>query len=278
MPRATLNPPDGDLDDALRALRVTHDELSFTAIVPPAAIERAKAHGFTRVGLQSDGRGLTVETLRALAGAGLDDLHAALYGASAPVHDYHAGDGSFDGLEAALTAARSLGVTAVVSTLLTRSNARSLGEMPTWLVARGVAGWAVVIPRTGGVKTAAFDRVFPRLALALPYALHALEQARRMALSAWVRGAPWCLLGPYATRSLPDGARSYGAMCEGCSARARCPGVDAVYLTRFRGDELSSGRVSTLVAPRVGVRESMLARMLIGSFDLAGMAPDSTER
>ena len=278
MLRATLTRIEGDPGDTLRALRPAYDEVTFAAPVGPRAVEAARALGFARVGLQSDGRELTVEALRALAGAGLTDLHVALYGASPPVHDYHTAEGCFEGIAKVLSAARALGVTAVASTPLTRPNARSLIELPTWLTARAVAGWAVTIPRAGGSRTAAFDRLFPRLALALPYALHALEQARRAALPTWIRGAPWCLLGPYATRSLPDAPRSYGPMCDGCAARPRCPGVDGAYLERFRGDELSSARVSTLAPPRSGVREAQLARMFGGAFDPAGLASDSAER
>lgn len=278
MLRATLDRADEDLEAALRALRPTCDEVTFAATLAPEAVALARSLGFTRVGVQSDGRALTAEALTALAEAGATDLHVALYGASALVHDYHTAAGSFEGLAAALATARALQVTAVVTTPLTRSNARSLGDLPAWLLDRGVAAWAVAIPRTAGLRTSAFDRLFPRLALALPYALHALEQARRKALPAWIRGAPWCLLGPYATRSLPDAPRAYGAMCEACPTRARCPGVDAVYLDRFRGDELSPSRVAALTAQRVGIREAALARMLHGSFDPAGLASESTER
>jgi hypothetical protein len=278
MLRARLDRADEDFEAALRALRPTHDEVTFAAALSPDAVALARALGFGRVGVESDGRGLTPEALAALVEAGATDLHVALYGASARVHDYHTAAGSFEGLTAALTAARALRITAVVTTPLTRSNARSLGEMPAWLMDRGVAAWAVAIPRTEGLRTSAFDRIFPRLALALPYALHALEQARRKALPAWIRGAPWCLLGPYATRSLPEVPRAYGPMCEACPTRARCPGVDAVYLDRFRGDELSPSRVAALTASRVGIREASLARMLRGSFDPAGLVSDSTER
>ena len=278
MLRAVLDRADEDLEASLRALRPTHDEVTFAATLSPRAVALARSLGFTRVGAQSDGRELTVEALTALANAGLTDLHVALYGASPLMHDYHTADGSFDGLDAVLNASRSMQITSVVTTPLTRSNARSLGELPAWLTAHNVAAWAVAVPRTRGVRTSAFDRLFPRLALALPYALHALEQARRRALPAWIRGAPWCLLGPYATRSLPESPRAYGGMCEGCSTRSRCPGVDAVYLDRFRGDELSPSRVAALTAQRIGIREASLARMLHGTFDPAGLASESTER
>ena len=69
-----------------------------------------------RVGLRCDGRGLDAGCIEALAGAGLTDLHLPLYGASRAVHDYHDGAGRFDAISAAISAARALGVTVVVTT------------------------------------------------------------------------------------------------------------------------------------------------------------------
>lgn len=279
MQRATLTQLDDDWTAALRGLRAVSDELTF-AVSPgapslPEALEAARALGFVRVGLRCHAQGLDATRIDALARAGMTDLHLPLYGVSAAVHDYHDGSGGFDALVAAIAAARARSVTTVVTTPLTRSNARVLGEVPAWLMMRAVAAWAVAVPRTGGARTVAFDRVYPRLALALPYALHAIEQARRAALPAWVRGAPACLLGPYAARSLPAEPMDYGPMCEACPARARCPGVDTVYLARFNADELSPARVSTMPTTRVGVREAQLARMLAGAFDPPGLAADS---
>lgn len=281
MHRATVTRLDGELAGRLRAERDTTDEVTFAGSslggddALPGAIAEARAAGFARVGLRTDARRLAEPGwLASLAGAGLTDLHVPLYGASSAVHDYHGGAGSFDALSAALPLARAARVTVVVTSPLTRSNARALGELPTWLVARAVSAWAVSIPRTGGARTPAFDRVFPRLALSLPYALHAVEQAMRIALPAWIRGAPWCLLGPYSARSLPDEPRAYGPMCEGCAVRARCPGVDPAYLARFGGDELSPTRASGKLPARAGARESQLARMLGGAFDPPGLAPD----
>lgn len=280
--RTELGYEDGDPTARLRALRPSADEVTLAGPWPegalPGAVRAARAEGFGRVGVALDGRGgAGAEALGELARAGLTDLHAAVYGAEGAVHDYHAGEGSLDAVGRCLARARSLGVTAVVTTPLTRSNARSLGALPPWLAARGVAAWAVAVPRTPGARGVAFDRVYPRLAMALPYALHAVEGARKAALPAWVRGAPWCLLGPYASRALPEEPRAYGPMCAACPARGRCPGVDAAYLERFRGDELSPARLAPRPAPPgPGPREAELARMLAaGAFAPPGLGGDS---
>lgn len=238
-------------------------------------ISRARGEGFARVGLHGVHPLLaTAEGAEALAGSGATDVHVALHGAAANVHDYQAGEGSFAATTAAITHARAAGIAVAVSSLLTRSNARALGELPRWLTARGVAGWLVEVPRTNGSRGKGFDRVYPRLAMAVPYALHAMEAARRSALLAWIRGAPWCLLGPYAPRSLAEAPRAYGAMCEGCPARGNCSGVDGVYLARFGGDELSPARARAAASAAVGLREAAIARMFAVPFELASLGEE----
>lgn len=180
-------------------------------------------------------------TLRAGQGGG---PHVWLHAADRAAHEFHAGEG-FDAVMAAVTATRGV----AVSTLLTRSNARVLAALPGWLHAHGVGAWRIVVPRVVGevphgarslriAGVGALDGLLPRLSVALPYALHALAAARRLGLQVAIAGAPDCLLGPFAGVSL-GGDGSFAAVCEGCPARPRCAGVDAGYLRRFAGDELS---------------------------------------
>lgn len=186
--------------------------------------------------------------------------HVWLHASSRAGHEFHAGGGSFAAVVAAIEARP-----VAVSTLLTRSNARVLIEMPGWLRARGVLAWRIVVPRIarvmgrapGGVQVAgvgALDGLVPRLSVALPHALQAMRQARGVGLSAGIEGAALCLLGPFAGVSL-GGEGAYAAACDGCAARGRCPGVDAGYLRRFGGDELSPRglRAAEGVAPAAGL-------------------------
>lgn len=164
-------------------------------------------------------------------------MSLALHGASAPVHDYHTGrPGSFEETLRRIDSVREVGQPVVVRTVLSRSTFRVLSDMPPLLRSRSVAAWVVVVPRAG--DGLGFERLVPRLAMALPFALHALARAERMSLPAWIEGAPLCLLGPYARRALPTEARAYGEPCDRCSVRARCPGVDPAYLSRFGDSEL----------------------------------------
>jgi len=169
--------------------------------------------------------------------------HVWLHGPDARVHDFHAGvAGDFEAVCAALR-----GGARAVSTVLTRSNVRTLATLAGWLGERGVAAWRVVVPR--GV----IDGVTPRLAVALPYALQAVALAGRGGVAGWIDGAPHCLLGPFRGSSLASSVRAYASVCTGCPARATCPGVDAEYLERFGDAELSARALRDAGAsPRIG--------------------------
>jgi hypothetical protein len=236
-----------DLDAQLRVARAAHHEVTFIG-GEPALDERLRDHvaaaralGFRRIGVQTNGGrmadlGYTTE----LAGAGLTDVHLSLHGADPRVHDYHTGRaGSFGDVLAATHAARVNQLPVVVTTVLTRSNFRVLHAMPALVAARGVAGWCVSVVVMAGRAARERDRVVPRLGLALPFALHALAAAKAAGLPGWISGAPLCLLGSLADRSLPGPVRAFAPQCDACHARSVCPGVDAEYLARFGNDELS---------------------------------------
>lgn len=263
----------GDVERALDALRAQHDAVTLTGGEPArhpellAVVASARRRGFTRVGLQTNGRQLREPGLAAaLREAGLTDVHFSLHGHAPAIHDHHTGvEGSFVEATAGLGAARHEGLTTVVTTVLTRSNARSLGVLATWLAAQNVAAWSVAVPRAVGRLTETFDRVSPRLAMAMPPALYALALARSKGVEVFLRGAPLCLLGPFAARSLPDAPRAFDpARCGDCPARPRCPGVDARYLARFDGDELAASRAPTEAPRDLGARAQQLAAMFVG--------------
>jgi pyruvate-formate lyase-activating enzyme len=271
LPRVDARAPD-ELGRSLDALASAHDAITFTGGEPtlhpalPAIVAAARARGFTAVGVQTNGRRLREHGYAtALRDAGLTDVHLSLHGLGSAIHDHHTGvEGSFTEAADGLAAARQAGLTTVVTTVLTRSNARSLAALAPWLAAQSVAAWSVAVPRVLGRLADSFDRVYPRLAIALPHALHALASAQKKGLAVFVRGAPLCALGPFAARSLPDAPRAFAPACEACPARPRCPGVDARYLRRFHGDELSSSRAPASAAPSWGAREQALAAMFVG--------------
>jgi len=228
-------------------------------------VAQARALGFEAVGVQSHGRGLTPALLDGLVAAGLSDLHLSIHGESAAVHDFHTGiAGSFEAAWAALAAARERGLTVVVTTVLTRSNMRSLGGLAALLQGRGAAAWAIAAPAAAGQALLSFESVMPRLGLALPYALQALARARSLGLWSFIADAPLCALGPHRGWALRTGARAYVAACEGCAGRGECAGLDAVYAARFGGDEAAAQRLgATMTEDPPGARA--LRRLFVGA-------------
>jgi hypothetical protein len=234
-------------------------------------VARARAAGHARVGVQTNGRVLSAPgRLEALARAGLTDVHLSIHGPDARVHDWHTGaPGSFDASLRTLATARASGLRAVVVTVLTRSSFRVLAAMPRLLASRGVAAWCIDVPRWRGRAQTDADRVVPRLALALPFALHALDAAEALGLPAFVRGAPSCLLGPFASRALGDEPRGFADVCAACPSRDTCAGVDAPYLARFGAGELAP----CPVVPRAK-RHAELAPLFVGPGEMALLRED----
>jgi molybdenum cofactor biosynthesis enzyme MoaA len=237
------------IGDQLAKLREDHDEVTFIGGEPTldsrlvSAIAEARALGYTAIGLQTNARQLAseggAELFPALVDAGLSDLQLSIHAPTAEAHDYHTGRaGSFAACLELIARAQRADITVVVVTVVTRSNFRELAKLPPVLKRRGVAAWLLEVARPHGRAADNFARVVPRVGMAIPYALHALEQARRNALSAWIRGAPLCALGPFAVSSLPTQGREYPPPCRACPSRPHCPGVDSAYVEVFGHGEL----------------------------------------
>lgn len=269
-------PPLDDADlagrlDALAASGAT--ELTFLGGEPtlrddlPALVRRARAAGFARVGLQTNAARLADAGFTgALADAGLTDVHVTVLGAEPAVHDHHTGvDGSLKAVLAGVAAVRARGLPVAATTVLTRSNYRVLNALPPLLASRGVAAWQVTTLLVAGRAVGAMDPLVPRLALALPYALHALDAAARLGLRAVVSGAPWCLLGPFTARATASAPRAFAPPCEACPLRGTCPGVDATYLARFGHDELAP----PAAPPRPPAAADELTRLFTGAGEAA---------
>ncbi|MFV8753199.1 radical SAM protein [Nannocystaceae bacterium ST9] len=273
----------------LVALRERFDEVSFVGGEPSldarlaSAIAAARELGFTAIGLQTNARALAHADLRLaeLHAAGLGDLQLSIHAPSAAEHDYHTGrPGSFAAAIDLLERARRRGLICVVASVVTRSNFRELPRMPALLKRHGVSAWLIEWVRPFGRAGESFARVVPRFGMALPWALAALEQARRVDLSAWIRGAAICTLGRFAGQALADAPRSYPAACEGCVARSRCVGVDARYLDHFGAGELDARRAAVDAAatrsPDAG--RLRLQRMFVGVGELVEPASELAER
>ncbi len=261
-----------DVEHALEEARIQADEVTFVGGEPtlhdalPQWIAHARALGFAAVGVQTNARRLADAALvEQLHAAGLGDVHVSIHGASARAHDYHVGiEGAFVAVKAALANLRARAVPVVATTVLTRSNMRVLAELPTFFASAGVAAWCIEVPVAAGRAAQAFDRVMPRLPLALPFALHALDRARKLGLPAAIAGAPSCMLGPFAARR-PTPPRTFAEPCEGCGARAACVGLDPLYIARWGAADLRPVTGDVAIDPL----PSALARMFVGIGPLA---------
>lgn len=181
-------------------------------------------------------------------------LRLALHGPTAACHEQHAAPGSFAAVVGALTGARARAQRVIVATWLTRSTCRSLVELVDLLVGHGAAGWVIAWPRVHDVAGVAVPRTIPRLGIAVPHALKAVERATARGLAVAVVGVPSCALGPFAAHDLRVGeAGIYPAPCEGCPSRAGCSGIDPWYLDRFGARELHA----VAAVPRARVSEAM---------------------
>lgn len=251
----------------------TSGPVTFVGMEPGAGdlethVAEARSRGLSPIGVQTHGAHLGRARIEALASLGLTEIELSLQGPTAPLQDYLVGQpGSFERALEVLGGARALGIEVRVTTVLTRSSFRSLAPMGPLLAGYGVTAWRIIVPEVAGRAADAFDRVVPRLALALPYALHALAEARNSGLEAVLSGAPSCLLGPHAAFVSPSPSRSHGAPCQGCAARSSCPGLAAIYLARFGDGELRRLEVAVPahLAPRFAGSGPLAARGLEAS-------------
>ncbi len=230
-------------------------------------IVHARTLGYLAIGLQSNGRALAEPgRVDALVDAGLTDLHLSIHGPRADVHDYHTGvEGSFEAGMRTLAAARRRGVTVVVTTVLGRSSMRTLAELAPLLAGHGVAAWQITWLRIAGRAADAFDRLVPRLALAVPFALHALDRAQRLGVAVALVGVPACLMGPVAVHLHDDRSGAFSDACAGCAARDVCVGLAPEYLARFGPEELHR----RTDVPIASAMSPALARMFAGPGVLA---------
>lgn len=207
-----------------------------------SAVQNAVASGRSPLHLQTHGANLPADRLRQLKALGLDGLEVSLHAPIAAAHDFVVGRaGSFERTTKLLENARTLGMAVRLASVLTRSTYRELASMRELLVRLGVQRWQVVYPRLAGRAATQMDSVIPRLALAVPYALHALLAAAAAGIDASISGVPTCLLGPHAslaTEPTADDPRYEAEPCSRCAARPGCSGISPLYAARFGVREL----------------------------------------
>lgn len=227
----------------------------------PAWVAFARGLGFRRVEVQSNGRMLSYRgVVSRLVEAGVSSLQIALHGHEALLHDWHTrAEGSFEQAVRGLQRAKAHELPVLVTTVITRSNHRHLKELAAFAVSLGADGWRAAFARPVGLAGADLVQIVPRYSLVAPHLAQAVGVLRRVRRPASVKGVPPCVLGGderglvdlrpalaeahVGPEPVVDGGdedrRVHGPPCEGCAARARCPGIHAAYARRYGFEELS---------------------------------------
>lgn len=221
----------------------------------PALIRAARGVGFTRVGLQTNGRVVAAPGAAAsLVRAGLTDVAVALPAASEALHAFLVGvPGALRQTLTGARHARASGLGLQLTTVVTRSALTELPAIARLSVELRADAHRWVVARDQGAATIG---VLPRLsAVEAPLAeVIRFEQDARIDVE--TVGVPLCLLpdrgamaadrlaDPGVVRVFPPGLeevprpREKPGVCVGCTLAPVCPGVDLAYLGRWGTDEL----------------------------------------
>ena len=174
---ATITP--GEIVAFMGGEPTIHDEL-------PAWIKAAEAKGAARVIVQTNGRRLAYRAFtRALREAATNlALDVALQGATAAMHEFHTGTpGSFEQTVRGVRTARAEGIAVGITTVVTRSNFRHLGEIARLAHATGAEAIHFAKAESVGRAVIARDRVVPARDMVLPYLTRAASEAQRLGLA-----------------------------------------------------------------------------------------------
>lgn len=234
----------------------------------PALVDAARALGLA-VGLQTNGRLLSVASLRErLVGKGLRFV-VAVHGPDAAIHDAVTRvPGSFDQVLDGLRALFAAGEKVTIKTVMSRRNVPHLPALADRLSTEGARRFNLTFPHALGNARREFEAVVPRYGEAMPFVHAALDLLESRNCAAVTEAIPPCLLGPRAAqaseatyrtgfrsevRQLDQDARDWtrdrtveGKVfpdeCAGCTLQPDCEGVWREYVDAYGGAELRPRR------------------------------------
>ncbi len=209
----------------------------------PRWIAAARRMGFESVALRTNGRRLAYRRyMKRLLQAGLDTLEISLHGSRPEIHDHHTrADGSFRQTLTGLRLAASLEISVGVTSMVTRSNYRHMGELARLLSGSGVERivFVLAIPEDSS-SAARLPSLVPRLALVAPHAHSASTIGKQYGILVAVNGLPPCLQATTIPGVTTGESFSgvHGLQCRTCTVSEECSGVHPLYAEHYGLSEL----------------------------------------
>ena len=162
-------------------------------------VRHARALGFTRIQIQTNGRMLAYRKLtEQLIEAGANEFSPALHGHTAALHDFLTGaEGSFKQTVAGMRLLSELGQTIITNSVVVRANYRFLPELAKVLVALGVHQYQLAFVHPLGTAKSNFYAVVPRMALIEPFVKKGLEVGLRAGRAVMTEAIPYCFMKGY---------------------------------------------------------------------------------
>lgn len=147
-------------------------------------IKAARRAGARSVLVQTNGRRLAYASYAtALAEAGVDALDVSLHGSTAAMHEYHTSvPGSFSQTLTGITHALRAGMAVGMTTVVTRSNFRHLGDIVRVAHAKGASAIHFAMAAPEGRALDARGRILAPYELVKPQLVSALQLARALGL------------------------------------------------------------------------------------------------
>ncbi len=271
--------PTEALREVLRVERSRVRAVVFTGGEPtlrkdlPDLVAYARDLGYQTIQIQTNGRMFAHRgyALR-LIECGANEFSPALHGHAPALHDYlTSAPGAFTQTVAGIRILKSLGQLVLTNTVVTRSNYRHLPEIARLLVSLGADQFQLAFVHPVGTAGTEFGRVVPRMELAAPYLVAALQVGLAAGRRVMTEAVPACILPGYehcvAEKSIPrtaifdaeatiadytqyrrDEGKLRGPDCPRCSHFAECEGPWREYPQRYGWSEFRPVRAGGVTA------------------------------
>jgi len=233
----------------------------------PAVSAHARAVGYERVQLQTNGRMLCNRPrLEALVAAGLTEVSPALHGPDPATHDaLTRAPGSFKQTLRGIRNARALGLPVVLNSVVVRANVRKLPRMAELFARLDVLSFQLAFVHALGTAGEDITAVMPRFSEAMPWILRALSVGRGAGVRCWTEAVPLCFLPGFEhhasepriprtrivdaemvvddyTETRQQEGKVKGPPCADCAVDAVCEGPWKEYSETYGWDEFRSVR------------------------------------